>query len=88
MESRGENTSISIVLRAFQRDVLELLVFQDDVFVLTALIAFDLVLVLDLLAGDGIDIVADDAVLGLAVEGMKADLLAFGGRRHHLHRDR
>ena len=81
--SRGEDVDIDR-FRAVQRDVFELFVFENDVVVLAALIALYLFVVVDFLAGDGIDIMAHDTIMGLAVERMEADLFAFRRRRHHL----
>ena len=72
-------------LRAVERDVLKLVILEEDVVVFASLIALRLVVFLDLLAGDGIHIPADDAVVGLAVERVKSDFFVFRGCRHHLH---
>jgi hypothetical protein len=63
------------IVRAFQRNRVELLVLEHDVVALVALIALDLVCVLDRLAGLGVDILALDAVAGRAVEGVETYLL-------------
>src|SRR5207302_5780808 len=48
--------------------------------------AFDLVLVIDRLAGLGVDIAGMDAVARSAVEGMEAHFLGLGSGRQHRHR--
>ena len=57
---------------------LDLLVFQRDVLVGAGLVALDLLVLLDGLAGLGIDIAALDPVAGGPVQGVEANLLAFG----------
>ncbi len=86
MESRGAKTSISMVRVLSECDGLQFVVFDQDIIALATLIAFNLVVLLHRLAGDGIDILADDAVAGFAIEGVETDLLIFGYGRHH--RDR
>src|SRR3954451_22258158 len=63
---------------AFQRDRLELLVFEHNVLAVLALVAFDLVFIVDRLAGLGIDIAGANAVAGGAIERMEAHLLRLG----------
>ena len=70
---------------AFQRHRVDLVVLQHDVVVLAARIALDLVLLVDGLAGDGIDIAALHPVAGLAVEGVEAQLFGLRGGRRHRH---
>ncbi len=60
---------------------LKLIVFEQDVFILAALIALDLVIFLYRFAAHGIDILADDAVAALSAEGVEANLFIFGGGR-------
>ena len=71
---------------AFQAHRLDLVVLEHDILVFAALIALDLVILVHRLAADGVDILAQHAVAGFPVEGVKADLLIVGGRRHHRHR--
>src|SRR3546814_14885397 len=59
-----------------QADRLQLVVLQHDVAVFLDLVAPDLVVVADRLAGLGIDVAAADAIAGFAVEGVDAHLLA------------
>jgi hypothetical protein len=73
-------------LRALERNVLKLVILEEDVVVFASLIALRFVLFPDILARDGIHISADDAILGLAVERVKSDFFVFRGCRHHLHR--
>src|SRR3546814_8680539 len=61
-------------------------VLQHDVAVCLDLVAPDLVVVADRLAGLGIDVAAADAIAGFAVEGVEAHLLAVAGGRRQRHR--
>src|SRR3546814_3018469 len=72
--------------RALQADRLQLVVLQHDVAVFLDLVAPDLVVVADRLAGLGIDVAAADAIAGFAVEGVEAHLLAVAGGRRQRHR--
>jgi hypothetical protein len=71
---------------AFQRHGIELLVFEHDVIAILTLVAFDLVLIVDRLAGFGIDVAALDAIARDPVESMEADLVRFRRGRQHRHR--
>ena len=55
---------------------IELIVFEQDVFVVAPGIAFDLVSLGDRLTGHGIDKTTVDAMTGLAIERVKANLVA------------
>jgi hypothetical protein len=72
--------------RRFQRDVLEFFLRHLDEGVGVDLVALHDVLVGDFLAGVGIDLGVLDAVAGLPVELVEADLLGF--RRGRIERDR
>jgi hypothetical protein len=72
--------------RAFERDSIEFLVLEHHVLAILALIAFDLVFVIDRLAGLGIDIAGMDAVARRAVKRVEAHLLGLGSGRQHRHR--
>ena len=61
---------------ALQRDVVEFVVLEQHVLALLDLVALDAILLLDRLAGLGIDDVVADAVAGLAVDDVEADALA------------
>src|SRR3954469_24330264 len=61
----GRHTAVDIDrARAFQREGLELLVFEHDVLAVLALIAFYLVFVVDRLAGLGVHIAGVNTVAG------------------------
>ena len=69
--------------RAFEPDVLDLLILKENVVALALLVALDLILVLDRFARLGIHVLAQHPCLGFPVEVMEADLAAFrDGRRH------
>ena len=68
--------SMSIVRVELERDVFELLLVERDVGVGVDLVALDDVFVLDVLAGVGINLDVSDAVPGLAVDLVEADLSA------------
>jgi hypothetical protein len=55
----------------WSRDVLQLVLLEEDVVVFASLISLRLVVFLDPLAGDGIHIMADDAVVGRAIERVR-----------------
>src|SRR5438045_2748586 len=63
---------------AFEGDSIEFLVLEHYVLAILALIAFDLVFVIDRLAGLGVDIAGMDAVAGRAVERVEAQFLGLG----------
>ena len=66
---------------AFDGDRFQLLGSQFEVFALADLVALDDVGGFHLLAALGVDLAVFDAVAGILVELMEADLLALGGRR-------
>jgi hypothetical protein len=72
--------------RGFQRDLLEFLLGHLDELVLLQLVALDDILVGHLVAGVGVHLEILDAVAGLPVELVEADLLALRGRRIERHR--
>src|SRR4029077_6093299 len=59
---------------------------EQDIVVLAARVAFDLVGLIDRLARFGVDIVALDSIAGPTVQDVKANLFLFARRRHHRHR--
>jgi hypothetical protein len=67
MESRGGEDVDIDGLGTVERHVFQFLVFKDHVVVLAPLIAFHLVVFLDFLAGDGVDVVTDDAVVPISI---------------------
>src|SRR3546814_16400525 len=73
--------------RALQADSLQLVVLQHDVAVFLDLVAPDLVVVADRLAGLGTDVAAAEAFAVFAVEGVESPLLEFAGSRRSRHRD-
>src|SRR5215831_3584274 len=73
-------------VRAFQGDVVELVVVDQDVLAFFDFIALDAILRLDLLARLGIDNLVADAVSGLAVDDVEADALAGAGGGVERHR--
>ena len=75
-------------VRAADRDGLKLIVGYFDVAALHDLVSLDDVLVVDRLAGDGIDLAIFDPVAGSPVDLMKFDFLPLRGRREQLDRTR
>ena len=61
----------------------ELFVLERHVLVRPALVAFDLVILVDRIPSLRIDKAALDPIAGGPIQGVKADLLAVGDRRHH-----
>ena len=59
---------------AFKRNSIEFLVLEHDVLAILAPIAFDLVFVIDRLAGLGVDIAGMDAVARRAIKRVEAAL--------------
>ena len=85
--ARHEHVDVDGV-RALQGDLVDLVVLQHHISVVAALVAFDLVVLVDRLAGQGVDIAALHPVARRPVEGVEADLLARARGRHHRDRAR
>ncbi len=72
-------------MRAFQRDIVELVVLEQEVIVALELVALDAIILIDRLAGLGIDDFVADAIAGFLVDDVEADALA--GRCRRIERD-
>src|SRR5262249_52694883 len=73
---------------AFNGDGLKLLRFELDVFALSDLIAFEDVSAIHLVPGFGVNLPVEDAIAGLLVELVEANLFALGRRREQCDRAR
>jgi hypothetical protein len=80
LAARHEGFDIDRV-RALDGDGVDLVLFDQNVFVLGDLVALDLIGGVDLLVGVGIDEAAPQAVAGLAVQEIEGDALLAGRRR-------
>ena len=83
---RGDETLDVDRAGALERDRFQLLVLEQDIVVLAARVAFDLVGLIDRLARFGVDIVALDSIAGPTVQDVEPNLVLFARRRHHRHR--
>src|SRR5690606_338422 len=66
--------------RAFQRDLIDIVILKEDIIVFTPGIALDLILLSHRLAANAVDGTADHSVAGFGIHREKAHLFCVAGR--------